>query len=121
MRKLESLNVNFSDGTEWFLPNDMSSMLSLKEFKPGQLKVPDGIFCGILYFACAGILVVINDIPDRGLAGRNIQVETLEIVRSAGTNIYSLPDDIGELAENLTTLNLRGCQALASLGENIGN
>ena len=120
LRKLESLNVNFSDGTEWFLPNDMSSMLSLKEFKPGQLKIPMESFAAFytlpaLESLSLSTIYLIGDLPE-GIS----KLKHLKSLDLAGTNIYSLPDDIGELAENLTTLNLRGCQALASLGENIG-
>ena len=120
LRKLESLNVNFSDGTEWFLPNDMSSMLSLKEFLPGQLKIPMESFAGIYTLPALEKLTIstiylIGDMPE-GIS----RLKQLKSLSLGGTNIYSLPDDIGDLAENLTTLNLNGCQALASLGANIG-
>ena len=120
LRKLESLNVNFSDGTEWFLPNDMSSMLSLKEFLPGQLKIPMESFAGLytlpaLEKLSLSTIYLIGDMPE-GIS-RLKQLKSLDL---AGTNIYSLPDDIGELAETLTTLNLRGCQSLSSLGKGLG-
>ena len=120
LRKLESLNVNFSDGTECFLPNDMSSMLSLKEFLPGQLKIPMESFAGIYTLPALEKLTIstiylIGDMPE-GIS----RLKQLKSLSLGGTNIYSLPDDIGDLAENLTTLNLNGCQALASLGANIG-
>ena len=120
LRKLESLNVNFSDGTEWFLPNDMSSMLSLKEFLPGQLKIPMESFAGLytlpaLEKLAVSTIYLIGDMPE-GIS-RLRQLKSLDL---AGTNIYSLPDDIGEIAETLTTLNLGGCQALSSLGSGLG-
>ena len=120
LRKLESLRVNFSDGTEWFLPNDMSSMLSLKVFEPGPLKVPMESFAAFytlpaLETLSLSTIYLIGDLPE-GIS----KMKTLKSLSLAGTNIYSLPEDIGELAENLTTLNLRGCQALASVGENFG-
>ena len=120
LRKLESLNVNFSDGTEWFLPNDMSSMLSLKEFLPGQLKIPMESFAGLytlpaLEKLSLSTIYLIGDMPE-GIS-RLKQLKSLDL---AGTNIYSLPDDIGELAETLIKLNLRGCQSLSSLGKGLG-
>lgn len=121
LRKLESFRVNFSDGTEWFLPDDMSSMLSLKVFEPGPLKIPMESFAAFytlpaLESLSLSTIYLIGDLP----AGIS-KMKTLKSLSLGGTNIYSLPDDIGELAENLTTLNLRGCQALASLGESFGS
>lgn len=116
LRKLETLDVNFSDGTEWFLPNDMSSMLSLKVFKPAALKVPIESFAGFYTLPALeelnlSTMYLIGDLPT-GIS----KMKSLKSLSLAGTNIYSLPDDIGELAENLTALDLRGCQSLASLG-----
>lgn len=116
LRKLETLDVNFSDGTEWFLPNDMSSMLSLKVFKPAALKVPIESFAGFYTLPALeelnlSTMYLIGDLPT-GIS----KMKSLKSLSLAGTNIYSLPDDIGELAENLTVLDLRGCQSLASLG-----
>lgn len=120
LRKLESLNVNFSDGTEWFLPSDMSSMLSLKEFSPGQLKIPMESFAGFytlpaLEELSISTVYLVGDMPE-GIS----KLKHLKSLDLGGTNIYSLPDDIGELSETLTYLNLRGCQSLASLGKGIG-
>ncbi|HJA15136.1 MAG TPA: hypothetical protein H9796_08645 [Candidatus Butyricimonas faecavium] len=120
LRKLESLNVNFSDGTEWFLPDDMSSMLSLKEFVPGQLKIPMESFAAFytlpaLEKLALSTIYLIGDMPE-GIS----RLKHLKSLDLAGTNIYNLPDDIGELSETLTTLNLSGCQSLSSLGNGFG-
>lgn len=120
LRKLETLDVNFSDGTEWFLPNDMSSMLSLKVFKPAALKIPIESFAAFYTLPALeelhlSTIYLIGDLP----AGIS-KMKTLKTLDLAGTNIYHLPEDIGELAENLTTLKLNGCQSLAALGSDFG-
>lgn len=120
LRKLEILDVNFSDGTEWFLPNDMSSMLSLKVFKPAALKVPIESFAAFYTLPALeelhlSTIYLIGNLPT-GIS----KMKMLKTLDLAGTNIYHLPDDIGELAENLTTLNLNSCKSLASLGSDFG-
>lgn len=120
LRKLETLDVNFSDGTEWFLPNDMSSMLSLKVFKPAALKIPIESFAAFYTLPALeelhlSTIYLIGDLPT-GIS----KMKTLKTLDLAGTNIYHLPEDIGELAENLTTLKLNGCQSLAALGSDFG-
>lgn len=120
LRKLELLDVNFSDDTEWFLPDDMSTMLSLKEFNPGALKIPMESFDALytlpaLETLSLSTIYLVGDMPEGISNLRHLKSLTL-----GGTNIYSLPDDIGELAETLTAINLSGCQSLASLGSGIG-
>lgn len=115
LRKLETFDVNFSDGTEWFLPNDMSSMLSLKVFKPAKLKIPIESFAGFYTLPALEELYLTTVYLLGKLPSGIASLKNLKTLSLAGTYIYSLPDDIGELAENLTTLNLSGCKALASL------
>ena len=119
LRKLESLNVNFSDGAEWFLPDDMSTMLSLKEFKPSLLKISMPSFASLYTLPVLETLelrsiYILGDLPV-GIS----KLKHLKSLSLAGTSLYRLPEDIGEL-ETLTTLSLSGCGSLSSLEDNIG-
>lgn len=117
LRKLETLDVNFSDGTEWFLPDDMSSMLSLKVFKPAALKIPMESFAGFYTLPALEELYLTTIYLLGELPAGISSLKNLKTLSLAGTSVYNLPDDIGELAGTLTTLDLNACSALASLGE----
>ena len=120
LRKLETLDISFSENVSWFLPENMSDLKSLKEFKVGGLNIHLTSFNRLYKVETLEAISITWSTIQGKLPDGISSLTKLKNLNLGGTRITSLPSDITTLSE-LVVLNIGRCSKLTSLPENIGD
>ena len=120
LRKLETLDISFSENVSWFLPENMSDLKSLKEFKVGGLNIHLTSFNRLYKVETLEAISITSSTIQGKLPDGISSLTKLKNLNLGGTRITSLPSDITTLSE-LVVLNIGRCSKLTSLPENIGD
>ncbi|MGL5682049.1 MAG: leucine-rich repeat domain-containing protein [Marinifilaceae bacterium] len=118
LRKLESFNIAYGSSTVWYVPTTTKNMLSLKEFRSGQIRIASSTLTNL--YDLPNVETIALSVLDGELPDGISKMEHLKELNLSMSGVTQLPDDLGNVT-SLEIINLSNCGKLREIPVTLSN